>query len=106
MPIFLKRICKQRERASAVAQHNGLCVKGGEDIVSEAERFRYHTDREIYSAARVRALESLLIEKGVVSGDTVDSVLKFFEMEMGPFNGAKIVARAWVDSAFKARLLQ
>ena len=74
--------------------------------MSEAERFRYPTDREIYSAARMRALESLLIEKGVVSGDTVDSVLKFFEMEMGPFNGAKIVARAWLDPAFKARLLQ
>ena len=68
-------------------------------------RFAYDTDREIYSAARVRALESLLIEKGVISNKTVDKVLGYFETEMGPFNGAKIVARAWVDPAFKARLL-
>jgi len=68
-------------------------------------RFAYDTDREIYSAARVRALESLLIEKGVISNKTVDKVLGYFETEMGPFNGAKIVARAWMDSAFKARLL-
>lgn len=47
-----------------------------------------------------------MIEKGIVSSDTVDSVLKFFEMEMGPVNGAKIVAKAWVDAAFKTRLLQ
>jgi nitrile hydratase len=70
------------------------------------DHFRYATDREIYNAARVRALESLLIEKGVVSSDTVDQVLQFFEMEMGPFNGAKIVAKAWVDPAFKALLLR
>ena len=68
-------------------------------------RFAYDTDREIYSAARVRALESLLIEKGVISSNTVDKVLSYFETEMGPFNGAKIVARAWVDPKFKARLL-
>jgi nitrile hydratase len=68
--------------------------------------FRYATDREIYNAARVRALESLLIEKDVVSSDTVDQVLQFFEMEMGPFNGAKIVAKAWVDPTFKALLLR
>jgi nitrile hydratase len=74
--------------------------------VSDDSRFRYNVDREIYSAARVRALESLLIEKGVVSSDTVDKVLQFFEMEMGPFNGAKIVARAWVDPDFKAQLLK
>jgi nitrile hydratase len=51
-------------------------------------------------------LESLLIEKGVVSSDTVTKVLDYFAMEMGPFNGAKIVAKAWVDPAFKTRLLQ
>lgn len=72
----------------------------------EKKMFGYDTDREIYSAARVRALEALLIEKGVISDKTVDKVLSFFEKEMGPFNGAKIVARAWVDPAFKSRLLK
>lgn len=74
--------------------------------MSEKERFRYDTDREIYSAAKVRALEALLIEKGIISSETVDKVLSFFETEMGPFNGAKIVARAWVDPEFKAELLK
>lgn len=74
--------------------------------MSKKQRFSYATDREIYSAARVRALEALLIEKGIISDKTVDKVLGFFETEMGPFNGAKIVARAWVDAGFKARLLK
>lgn len=68
--------------------------------------FEYDTDREIYSAARVRALEALLIKKGVISSNTVDKVLDYFKTEMGPFNGAKVVARAWMDPAFKARLLK
>ncbi|MGG7054657.1 nitrile hydratase subunit alpha [Nitrosomonas sp. ANs5] len=62
-------------------------------------------DREEYSAARVKALESLLIEKGIITAQTVDKVIAFFEKDMGPFNGAKIVAKAWVDPQFKARLL-
>lgn len=74
--------------------------------MSDKKRFGYETDREIYSAAKVRALEALLIEKGVITDKTVDKVLDFFETEMGPMNGAKIVARAWVDPAFKARLLK
>jgi nitrile hydratase len=69
------------------------------------DRFKYLNDREARSAARVKALEALLIKKGVISGKTVDTVLDFFETKMGPFNGAKIVARAWVDPAFKARLV-
>ena len=69
------------------------------------ERFNYGADREAYSAAKVKALESLLIEKGVISSETIDKVLNFFETDFGPFNGAKLVARAWVDLDFKARLL-
>jgi nitrile hydratase len=68
-------------------------------------RFSYPDNRETLSAARARALEALLIEKGIITGDTVDKVLTFFETRMGPFNGAKLVARAWVDPAFKARLV-
>jgi nitrile hydratase len=69
------------------------------------DRFKYRADREAYSAARVRALEALLIKKGVITDKTVDGVLDYFKTKMGPFNGAKIVARAWVDPAFKARLV-
>lgn len=67
--------------------------------------FQYSRDRETFSAAKVKALESLLIEKGVITGKTVDTVLGYFETEMGPFNGAKLVARAWVDPEFKKRLV-
>ena len=68
------------------------------------QRFEYPPNREALSAARAKALESLLIEKGVITGQSVDSVLSFFETQMGPFNGAKVVARAWLDPAFKQRL--
>ncbi len=71
-----------------------------------SNRFDYPTDRETTSAARAKALEALLIEKGVITDKTVDTVLDFFETKMGPFNGAKIVARAWVDPAFKERLVK
>src|SRR6185503_14519175 len=55
--------------------------------------------------ARVRALEALLIEKGVITGSTVDKVLAYFESEMTPVNGARIVARAWVDAGFAERVV-
>lgn len=67
-------------------------------------RFDYPDDREKLNAARAHALEALLIEKGVITSDTVDKVLDVFATEMGPFNGAKLVARAWTDPAF-AKLL-
>jgi nitrile hydratase subunit alpha len=67
--------------------------------------FEYDDDRENASAAKVRALEALLIEKGVLGSDSVDTVLSHFETVAGPFNGARVVARAWVDPAFKQRLL-
>src|ERR1700710_2742466 len=70
-----------------------------------SDLFKYDDEREAASAARVRALEALLIDKGVIGSDSVDTVLAHFETVAGPFNGAKIVARAWVDPAYKARLL-
>lgn len=70
------------------------------------ELFKYDEERESKSAAKVRALEALLIEKGVLGSDSVDAVLKHFEVLAGPFNGAKLVARAWVDPAFKERLVR
>jgi nitrile hydratase len=69
------------------------------------ELFKYKDDREAASAAKVRALEALLIKKGVLGSDSVDTVLQHFETVAGPFNGARIVARAWTDAGFKQRLL-
>jgi nitrile hydratase len=68
-------------------------------------QFHYAPDRESASAARVRALEALLIEKGIITDTTVDKVLSYFESDMTPLNGAKIVARAWTDPGFAERLL-
>ncbi|MBN4097967.1 nitrile hydratase subunit alpha [Methylobacterium sp. OT2] len=69
------------------------------------DRFAYPQHREARNAARVRALEALLIEKGVITDQTVDKVMQTFAIEMGPFNGAKLIARAWTDDAFKALLV-
>src|ERR1051325_4878309 len=62
-------------------------------------------ERESAAALRAKAIESLLIEKGLLSTDVVDRVVSRYEQEVGPMNGAKLVARAWVDPAFKERLL-
>jgi nitrile hydratase len=69
------------------------------------DMFRYPDDREAVNAAKVRALEALLIEKGVIGSDTVDTVLQYFESVAGPWNDGKIVARAWLDPGFKKRLI-
>jgi hypothetical protein len=54
---------------------------------------------------RVRALESLLVEKGLVDPAALDALIDTYETKVGPRNGARVVARAWVDPAYKARLL-
>ncbi len=54
---------------------------------------------------RVTAIESLLVEKGLITSDVVDAVIETFERDLGPLNGARVVARAWVDDAYRARLL-
>jgi nitrile hydratase len=54
---------------------------------------------------RVRALETILAEKGYVDPAALDRIVETYETEVGPHNGARIVARAWVDPAFKARLI-
>jgi nitrile hydratase len=56
-------------------------------------------------ALRTKAIESLLIEKGYLSEEAVDHVVRAYETEIGPLRGARIVARAWVDPAFRQRLL-
>ncbi|WP_123025185.1 nitrile hydratase subunit alpha [Mycolicibacterium stellerae] len=55
--------------------------------------------------ARVAAIESVLIEKGILDVDAVDQIVARFEDTLGPMNGARVVARAWTDPEFRARLL-
>src|ERR1700733_8061538 len=54
---------------------------------------------------RVRALESLLTEKGLVEPAALDALIETYETKIGPRNGALVVAKAWADPAFKQRLL-
>jgi nitrile hydratase len=56
-------------------------------------------------ALRVKALESLLVEKGLVDRAALDALVDTYENKIGPRNGARVVARAWVDPTYKARLL-
>ena len=57
-------------------------------------------------ALRAKALESLLVEKGLVDSATVDAWIDAYSEDIGPRNGARVVARAWVDPDFKRRLLE
>ena len=61
---------------------------------------------ETDAALRTRALESLLIEKGLLTTDIIDEVVQKYEKDVGPLNGAKVVARAWIDPDYKRRLLE
>ncbi|CAB4746107.1 MAG: nitrile hydratase subunit alpha [Actinobacteria bacterium] len=54
---------------------------------------------------RTEALEQLLVERGLVDPNVMDSFIKTYEKDVGPLNGAKVVAKAWTDPEFKARLL-
>ncbi len=62
------------------------------------------SDAEV--AARMKALESILIEKGIMTTEAVDRLAEIYEHEVGPQIGAGVVARAWSDPDFKARLLE
>jgi nitrile hydratase len=69
------------------------------------EHVREH-DRPLSGPAlRVKALESLLVEKGLVDSKALDAVIDRYETKVGPHNGARVVARAWTDPAYKRRLL-
>jgi len=57
------------------------------------------------TAARVEALEALLVEKRIVDPTVVDEVIDHFETNVGPLNGAKVIARAWTDPGYMQRLL-
>jgi nitrile hydratase len=64
-----------------------------------------HSERASDIALRVEAIESLLAEKGLIDPATVDEIIRYYEQDVGPLNGARVVARAWTDPDYKARLL-
>jgi nitrile hydratase len=63
-------------------------------------------ERNAELAERVAKLESLLTAKGLVATDALDKLVDLYEHDLGPMNGAKVVARAWVDADYKRRLLE
>ncbi|MBW2282509.1 MAG: nitrile hydratase subunit alpha [Deltaproteobacteria bacterium] len=56
-------------------------------------------------AIRAEALETLLTEQGLVTPEAIDGILRHYEQDVGPMNGARVVARAWTDPAYRERLL-
>jgi nitrile hydratase len=63
------------------------------------------TGERIPIALRTEALEQILVERGIVDPAVMDTFIKMYETDIGPLNGAKVVARAWTDPEYKARLL-
>jgi nitrile hydratase len=63
-----------------------------------------HSHLPSQSALRVKSLESLLVEKGLLKADAVDKWLDSFAEKIGPKNGARVIARSWVDAGFEATL--
>jgi nitrile hydratase subunit alpha len=77
------------------------------DLARASEQDHEHDHQAVPSdpALRVKALESLLVEKGLVDPAALDVLVDRYENKVGPRNGARVIARAWVDAAYKARLL-
>jgi nitrile hydratase len=75
------------------------------DLPQEKEHVHGHQTVPSDLALRVKALESLLVEKGLVDPAALDALIDTYEHKIGPRNGAGVVARAWIDPAYKERLL-
>jgi nitrile hydratase subunit alpha len=77
------------------------------DIARAQDRGHDHGHQTVPSdlTLRVKALESLLVEKGLVDRAALDALIDTYEHKVGPRNGARVIARAWVDPAYKQRLL-
>jgi len=82
----------------------GMTKHDSNAIAEIHEQLHSHLPSE--PALRVKALESLLVEKGMVDSAAVDAWVEVYTEEIGPKRGAQVVARAWTDPDFKARLLE
>lgn len=81
-------------------------VAAAEGVMHAQEKPHDHAHQAVPSdpALRTKALESLLVEKGLVDPAALDALVDAFEHKIGPRNGARVVARAWVDPEYKKRL--
>ena len=67
---------------------------------------RETADPALSPALRVEALEALLLERGLVDAETIETIIRTYETAVGPMNGAKVVAKAWTDPEYKRQLLE
>jgi nitrile hydratase len=85
-------------------------VAAAQELVHADQKSHAHShDHQVVPsdpALRAKALESLLVEKGLVDPAALDALVDTYEHKVGPRNGARVVARAWTDPAFKQRLLE
>lgn len=65
----------------------------------------HHPEELAPVGARIAAIEAVLVEKGILDLDAVDQIVAHFEDNLGPMNGARVVARAWTDPEYRIRLL-
>src|SRR5437764_15168310 len=80
-----------------VGKLSGGCVSEGHD--------HHHPRPASAVELRASALEALLTERGLVSTDAIDAVVELYENDVGPQNGVRVIARAWVDDRYRERLL-
>ncbi|MGA7556713.1 MAG: nitrile hydratase subunit alpha [Candidatus Acidiferrales bacterium] len=97
----------RRDFLTAAATATGAAI--APDLARAQEHAHDHDhDHQVVPsdpALRVKALESLLVEKGLVDRAALDALIDTYEHKIGPRNGARVVARAWSDPAYKQRLL-
>jgi nitrile hydratase len=95
----------RRGMLKTVATAAGAAVT--QDLAHAQEKDLDHSHQAVPSdpALRVKSLESLLVEKGLVDRAALDALIDSYEHKIGPRNGARVVARAWADPAYKQRLL-
>ncbi len=80
--------------------------KHGHDHGNDDGHDHAHDPLEEGAALRVRALEEIVVAKGLVDPDALDAIVEYYERETGPRNGAQVIARAWTDPDFKDWLLK
>ena len=98
---------RRRFLKGAVASAAGLVTKPQTTSAQQQREDHDHDHQVVPSdpALRTKALESLLVQKGLVDPATLDLIVETYQTRIGPQNGARVVARAWVDPAYKKRLL-
>jgi nitrile hydratase len=97
----------RRGMLKTVATAAGAAVTNDLAHAQEQNHEHEHSHQAVPSdpALRVKSLESLLVEKGLVDRAALDALIDSYEHKIGPRNGARVVARAWTDPAYKQRLL-